>query len=50
MFHHRGNNVLKGATINDNNMLPMGSIFFAFKEAPMIIDNKVKGHAGDKNI
>ena len=34
--------VLKGATINGNNMLPTGSIIYFLKRCPY--DNKNKGH------
>ena len=34
MFQHRGNNVLKGATVKGKNMLPIGSIFSPLKVAP----------------
>ena len=39
MFQCRGNygHVLKGATIKGKNMLPIGSIFFPLKVAPMRI-------------
>ena len=44
MSQHRGNPVLKGATIKEKNMLPMGSIFFSLKIDPMMIDNNFKGY------
>ena len=38
------NHILKGATIKGKNMLPIGSIFFPLKIAPMRIDDNIKGH------
>ena len=35
---------IKGATIKETNMLPIGSIFFPFRVAPMRIENNFKGH------
>ena len=39
MFQRRGNHLLKGNTIKGKNMLPIGSILFPLKVAPMRIDN-----------
>ena len=39
MCQSNGNHVLKGATIKGKNLLPMGSIFFPLKVAPMRIEN-----------
>ena len=39
MFQPRENHVLKVATIQGKNMLPIGSIFFPLKVAPMRMDN-----------
>ena len=36
--------LLKGATIKEKNMLPIGSIFFSLIVAPMGIENNFKGH------
>ena len=47
-FQLRGNHVLKGATIKGKHMLPMGSIFFPLKAAPMRIDNTFKRHYIEK--
>ena len=33
------NHVLKGATIKGKNMLPLGSIFFPLRVAPIKIEN-----------
>ena len=41
---HRGNYVLKGATLKGKNMLLMGSIFFPLIVAPIRVENKFKGH------
>ena len=48
MFKHRGNYILKGATIKGNNKIPIGSIFLLLKVAPMRIDNNFKGHEIEK--
>ena len=45
-FPRRENHVLKEATIKGNNMLPIGSIFFPFRVASMIIENNFKGILG----
>ena len=39
MFQSRESQVLKGATIKGKNMLPIGSIFFPLKVAPLRIEN-----------
>ena len=44
MLQRRGNHFLKGATIKGKNMLPIGSIFFHLKVAPMRIEKSFKGH------
>ena len=44
MFQRRENNVLKWATIKGSYMLPIGSIFFCLKVAPVKIGNNYKGH------
>ena len=45
MCQHRGNHILKGAAIIKGKvMLPIGSIFFPLKVAPMRIENNLKGH------
>ena len=36
------------ATIKGKNMLPIGSIFFPFKVAPIRIDDDFKGHSFKK--
>ena len=48
MFQHRGNHVLKGATIKAKNMLPIGSIFFPLRVAPTRIENNFKRHYLEK--
>ena len=45
MFQRLANNVLKGATIKEKNMLPIGSIFFTLRVAPMRIENNFKEHS-----
>ena len=52
MFQHRGNHVLKVATIKGKNMLPIGSIFFPLKVAPMehILSFKVAPMRIDDNF
>ena len=47
-FQGRGNHVLKGATIKGKNMLPIGSISFPLRVAPMRIENNFKGHKIEK--
>ena len=39
-----GKYILKEATIKVKNMLPIGSLFFSLKVAPMRIDNNFKEH------
>ena len=39
MFQRRGKHVLKGASIQEKNMLSLGSIFFPLKVAKMRIEN-----------
>ena len=41
-FHCRGNHVLKGVTIKGKNMLPIGSIFFPLRVAPMTAPMKIE--------
>ena len=48
MLQHRGNHFLKGATIKGKNMLPIRSIFFPFKVAPMRIENNFNRHYIEK--
>ena len=40
----------KGQTFKGKNMLPIGSIFFPVKVAPMIINNNFKGHEIEKQL
>ena len=44
IFQCGGNHILKGATFKGKNMLPIGSIFFPLRVAPMWIENDFKGH------
>ena len=38
MFQRRENHVLKGATVKGKNMLPIGSILYPLKVAPMRVE------------
>ena len=42
MIQHQGNHVLKGVTNKRKNMLPIKSIFFPFRVAPMRTENNFK--------
>ena len=48
MLHHRRTDALKWATIKGKNMLPIGSIFFSLKVAPMRINNNFKEYKIEK--
>ena len=40
VFQHRGNHILKEATITRKNMLPIGTMFYALQVAPWRIENE----------
>ena len=42
MFQYQGNHVLKGATFEGKNMLPIGSIFFPLRVAPVRIEYSMR--------
>ena len=48
IFQRQGNHVFKGATIEGKNMLPIGSIFFPLRVAPVRIENNFKGPSIEK--
>ena len=48
MFQRRINNVLKAATIKRKDILPIGSIFFLLKVAPMRIESNFKMYQIEK--